>query len=101
MNVACVSITTDNVACVRNASRESRFSPQEFQHVAPGDRKRLARRPVELDGSPCQSLTIAGGDVLEFLGAEATFPGGITNAGNIVGSYTDASNIHGFIATPQ
>jgi len=56
---------------------------------------------VELDGSPCQSLTIAGGDVLEFLGAEATFPGGITNAGNIVGSYTDASNTHGFIATPQ
>ena len=56
---------------------------------------------VELDGSPCQSLTIAAGDVLEFPGAEATFLGGITNAGDIVGSYEDASNTHGFIATPQ
>jgi len=56
---------------------------------------------VELDGSPCQSLTIAGGDVLEFPGAEATFLGGIRNAGDIVGSYNDASNSHGFIATPQ
>ncbi len=56
---------------------------------------------VELDGSPCQSLTIAGGDVLEFPGAEATFLGGITNAGDIVGSYNDVSNTHGFIATPQ
>ena len=56
---------------------------------------------VNLDGSACQSLTVAGGDVLEFPGAEATFLGGITNAGDIVGSYDDVSNTHGFIATPQ
>jgi uncharacterized membrane protein len=56
---------------------------------------------VELDGSPCQSLTITGGDVLEFPGAEATFLGGIKNSGAVVGSFDDPTNTHGFIATPQ
>lgn len=57
---------------------------------------------VELDGSQCQSITVAAGDLLEFPGAVATFVGGIKNSGEVVGSYNDAAgNIHGYIATPQ
>jgi hypothetical protein len=57
---------------------------------------------VELDGWQCQSITIADADLLEFPGADATFPGGITNSGAVVGSYIDlTNNSHGFIATPQ
>ncbi len=56
---------------------------------------------VELDGSQCQSITVAASDLIEFPGAVATFLGGIKNSGAIVGSYDDPTNIHGFIATPQ
>ena len=56
---------------------------------------------VELDGSQCQSITVAASDLIEFPGAEATFLGGIKNSGAIVGSYDDPTNTHGFIATPQ
>jgi hypothetical protein len=56
---------------------------------------------VELDGSQCQSITVAASDLIEFPGAEATVLGGIKNSGAIVGSYDDPTNIHGFIATPQ
>jgi hypothetical protein len=56
---------------------------------------------VELDGSQCQSFTIADADLLHFPGAVFTFPGGIKNSGEVVGSYDDLTNIHGFIATPQ
>ena len=57
---------------------------------------------VELDGSQCQSFTIADADLLHFPGAFfSTLPGGIKNSGEVVGSYEDPTNIHGFIATPQ
>ncbi|MCK5365486.1 MAG: hypothetical protein KAR22_21065, partial [Gammaproteobacteria bacterium] len=56
---------------------------------------------VELDGSQCQSIAIADADLLEFPGAVSTVLGGIKNSGEVVGSYEDPTNIHGFIATPQ
>ena len=56
---------------------------------------------VELDGSQCQSITVAASDLIEFPGAETTFLQGIKNSGAIVGSYDGPSNSHGFIATPQ
>ncbi len=55
---------------------------------------------VKLDGSPCQSLTVAGSDLLEFPGFDFLFPEGITNLGVIVGNVMGA-NQHGFIATPR
>ena len=55
---------------------------------------------VKLDGAPCESLTVAGSDLLEFPGLDILFPEGITNSGVIVGS-VDLANPHGFIATPQ
>jgi hypothetical protein len=56
---------------------------------------------VELDGSQCQSITVAASDLIEVPGAEATFLAGIKNSGEIVGSYEDPTNSHGFIARPQ
>lgn len=57
---------------------------------------------TELNGPPpCRSITVAADDVIEFPGADATFPEGINKAGDIVGSYDDLTNSHGFIATPQ
>ncbi len=55
---------------------------------------------VELDGSPCQSLTVAGGDVLEIPGFDL-FPQGITNSGDVAGIADDGINLHGFIARPE
>ncbi len=55
---------------------------------------------VKLDGSPCQSLTVAGGDVLEFPGFEL-FPESINNSGDIAGIAEDGINSHGFIARPE
>jgi len=55
---------------------------------------------VKLDGSPCQSLTVASSDLLEFPGFDDTIPEGITNSGVIVGIVRDANSL-GFIATPQ
>lgn len=55
---------------------------------------------VKLDGSPCQSLTVAGGDVLEILGFDL-FPQGITNSGDVAGIADDGINQHGFIARPE
>lgn len=55
---------------------------------------------VDLDGSQCQSITVATNDLIEPFGAEATFPQAIKNSGAIVGSYNSATNSHGFIATP-
>ena len=54
-----------------------------------------------LDGSQCQSITVADADLLEFPGADATFVGGIKNSGEIVGSFFDGPDIGSFIATPQ
>jgi hypothetical protein len=58
---------------------------------------------VELDGSQCQSILIADDDLLAFpgVGDTFTFPGGIKNSGEVVGSYDDDDGTHGFIATPQ
>ncbi len=56
---------------------------------------------VELDGSQCQSVTVAAGDLLEFPGADATFVGGIKNSGDVVGSYDDGTTSLGYIARPQ
>ena len=56
---------------------------------------------VELDGSQCQAITVASGDLLEFPGAAGTFLQDIKNSGEIAGQYDDGSNNHGFIATPQ
>jgi hypothetical protein len=56
---------------------------------------------VELDGSQCQSFTIADADLLHFPGAVATFAQGIKNSGEVVGIYDDGTTSHGFIARPQ
>ena len=56
---------------------------------------------VELDGSQCQSFTIADADLLQFPGASATFVAGIKNSGEVVGSYDDGTTSIDFIARPQ
>jgi hypothetical protein len=37
----------------------------------------------------------------DYPGANATYPSGINTSGQIVGTYSDASGGHGFIATPN
>ena len=56
---------------------------------------------VELDGSQCQSFTIADADLLHFPGAVITFVGGIKNSGEVVGSYDDGTTSLAYIASPQ
>ena len=56
---------------------------------------------VDLDGSQCQSITIAEGDLFAPPGAEMTFLQGIKPSGAVVGWYDDGTYIHGFVATPQ
>ena len=56
---------------------------------------------AELDGSQCQSLTVAAGDILDVPGSFANFAQGITNSGVIVGETRDANGQHGFIARPE
>ena len=57
---------------------------------------------VKLDGSPCESLTVADSDLLEISGFDFLFPEGITNSGVIVGIVrNDVADMHGFIATPR
>jgi len=57
---------------------------------------------VNLDGSPCQSITIAADDLLMFPGSSNTVVGGIKNSGEVTGSYIDGSGVfRGFVATPQ
>lgn len=56
---------------------------------------------VELDGSQCQSFTIADADLLQFPGGFNTFAQGIKNSGEIVGSYDDGMTISGFVARPK
>jgi uncharacterized membrane protein len=53
-------------------------------------------------GPPCQSITVASDDAIEFSEAALTIPEGINKNGDIVGTYsTDQTDQHGFIATPQ
>jgi hypothetical protein len=58
---------------------------------------------VKLDGSPCQSVTVADSDLLLFPGFDDLYPEGITNSGDIVGNVEveEDGNSHGFIATPR
>jgi uncharacterized membrane protein len=57
---------------------------------------------AELDGSPCQSITVDDDDLLAPTGAELTFLQGIKKTGEVVGWYSDENSVvHGFIATPQ
>lgn len=56
---------------------------------------------VELDGSQCQSFTIDEADLLHFPGADATYPSGIKNSGEVIGNYFVGSKQVGFIARPQ
>lgn len=57
---------------------------------------------TELDGTQCQTITIAEADLIQFPGAVTTFVQGITNAGVIVGAYQDEFGFGGgFIATEQ
>ena len=56
---------------------------------------------VELDGSQCQSFTIADADLLHFPGSSLTFVGGIKNSGEVVGGYQDGTTSLGYIARPQ
>jgi len=56
---------------------------------------------VELDGSQCQSLTVAPGDILDVPGSDSNFAEGISKSGVIVGSADDANGSHGFIARPE
>ncbi len=55
---------------------------------------------VELDGSQCQAITVASGDLLDIPAFDALFAQGITNSGVSVGQVNDA-NSHGFIARPE
>ena len=56
---------------------------------------------VELDGSQCQSFSIADADLLHFPGSAGNFVGGIKNSGEVVGSYDDGTTSLGFIARPR
>jgi len=57
---------------------------------------------VELDGTQCQSITLAAEHLLEAPDAFATFPQGITNSGVVSGNYWGQDGFtHGFIATPE
>ena len=58
---------------------------------------------VKLDGSPCQSVTVADSDLLLFPGFDFLAPEGINNFGSIVGNVEveEGGNSHGFIATPR
>ncbi len=56
---------------------------------------------VDLDGSQCQSITIDDDDLLAPPGAELTILQGINKSGEVVGWYSDGTNNHGFVATPQ
>ena len=55
---------------------------------------------VELDGSQCQAITVAAGDLLEFPGFISLFPASINNSGIISGGVRNVIN-HGFIARPE
>jgi hypothetical protein len=55
---------------------------------------------VELDGSQCQAITVASGDLLDIPAFDFLFPQDITNSGVIVGQVFGA-NGHGFIARPE
>ena len=57
---------------------------------------------TELDGTQCQNIVIAEGNLLRFPGAFATFPQGITNSGVVVGEYfAPGGFFDGFVARPQ
>jgi hypothetical protein len=56
---------------------------------------------VELDGSQCQSITIADADLLHFPDSSGTLVGGIKNSGEVVGLYLDGTTQIGYIARPQ
>jgi hypothetical protein len=57
---------------------------------------------AELDGSQCQSITIADEDLLQFPGADGTVVGGIKNSGEVVGTYDFGPGTgFGFIGRPQ
>ena len=57
---------------------------------------------VQLNGSQCQSISVADGDLLQVMEFETTFPEGITNSGNIVGTASNFDGpLHGFIVTPR
>lgn len=50
----------------------------------------------------CEPIPVDASELLQFPASEATFPEGITNSGDIVGIYFDASDSsRGFIASPQ
>ena len=58
---------------------------------------------VELDGTQCQSITIAAGDLLEIAGFDSLFAGSINNSGVIAGAVRNDILVdqHGFIARPE
>lgn len=56
---------------------------------------------AEVDGSQCQVITIASGDLLEIPGFVVLNAEGITNSGVIAGIAHDGVSSHGFIATPR
>lgn len=50
----------------------------------------------------CESIDVDSADLMQFPGAFQMFPEGITNSGDVVGIFFDASGAaHGFIATEQ
>ena len=50
----------------------------------------------------CEPIDVDTADLMQFPGAFQMFPEGITNSGDVVGIFFDASNAaHGFIATEQ
>ena len=50
----------------------------------------------------CASIDVDPADLMQFLGSFQLFPEGITNSGDVVGIFFDASGAaHGFIATEQ
>lgn len=57
---------------------------------------------IEAPVANCESVSVDPGEFLQFPGSDITIPEGITNSGDIVGVFLDASfNFQGFIARPQ
>ena len=56
---------------------------------------------VDLDGTQCQDITIASGDLVQLKGSTLTVVGGIKNSGEVVGSYDDGTTFVGYIARPK
>lgn len=57
---------------------------------------------IKTPETSCESVAVDASELLQFPNSSNTFPEGVTNSGDIVGNWVDASDqFQGFIATPQ